>query len=297
MKTRLLLFAVIAFAISLATAISSAQRKPDPDQPIRGDFKITIKATASGQSTETTTMIKGVRARDESSMAVAGMTIKSVNITQCGLRRTIKVNDSARKYMITPMDSDAAEANSGSAGAAAGTVPTRRGGFVTMTVNTVDTREHKEMFGFTARHLKRMMMMESAPDACQQQQMKMATDGWYINLEYGLNCGSDRPPQVGGRTNPGGCRDRYEYKRTGPSKLGYPLVETTTMYGADGSVMFTRTTEVTELSRQPLDAALFEVPAGYTEARSQQEMSGAPSMAEIMANARQQSGETSSAVP
>jgi len=52
------------------------------------------------------------------------------------------------------------------------------------------------------------------------------------------------------------------------------------------------TKEVIELSRQSLDAALFDVPAGYTEARSQQEMSGAPSMAEIMAMARQRSGET-----
>jgi len=121
--------------------------------------------------------------------------------------------------------------------------------------------------------------------------MRLETDGWYINLEYGLNCGSDRPPQTG-RTAPGGCRDRYEYKRTGPSKLGYPLIETMTMYGADGNPMFTRTTEVLEVSRQPLDAALFDVPAGYTEAKSEQEMSGTPSMAETMAMSRPQSGES-----
>src|SRR5262249_16468146 len=40
-----------------------------------------------------------------------------------------------------------------------------------------------------------------------------------------------------------------------------------------------------------LEAALFEVPAGYTQASSQQEMYGAPSMAEIMAMAQQQSGQ------
>jgi hypothetical protein len=295
MKTRLLLFAVI-LAISLATAISSAQRKPDTEKPITGDFKITTKATASGQPTETTTMIKGVRARDESSMAVAGMTIKSVDITQCDLRRTIKVNDSARKYMITTMDSDDSSAGSQSSGATpTSSGPTRRGGVVTMTVNTIDTGERREMFGFTARHLKRTMMMESAPDACQQQHMKMETDGWYINLEYGLNCGSDKPPQAGQTAAAGGgCRDRYDYKRTGPTKLGYPLIETTTMYGADGSAMFTRSTEVIELSRQTLDAALFDVPAGYAEAESQQEMSAAPSMADAMAMARQQGQPSSS---
>jgi hypothetical protein len=150
------------------------------------------------------------------------------------------------------------------------------------------------MFGFTARHLKRTTMMESSPDACQQQKMKIETDGWYINLEYGLNCGTARPPQTGGRTAPQGCRDRYQSKRTGPVNLGYPLIETTTMYGSDGSVQFTMSKEVIELSRQTLDAALFDVPAGYAEARSQQEMYSQPSMAEMMAMGRQQESQSSS---
>jgi len=51
---------------------------------------------------------------------------------------------------------------------------------------------------------------------------------------------------------------------------------------------------VIELSRQTLDAALFDVPAGYTAASSQQEMYAAPSAADIMAMARQQQGESSS---
>jgi hypothetical protein len=294
MKTRLLLFAVIVLAISLATVISSAQRKPDTEKPITGDFKITIKTTMSGQDTQSTTMIKGLRERSETSMG--GMSMGTVKVTQCDLRRTIEINDSARKYLITPMDSDDASGGSGSASVGSATAgSTRRGGLVTMTVNTIDTGERKEMFGFTARHLKRTMMMESAPDACQQQHLKMETDGWYINLEYGLNCGSDKPPQAGGAAAAGGgCRDRFDYKRTGPVKLGYPLIETTTMFGADGSAMFTRTTEVIELSRQTLDAALFDVPAGYAEAKSQQEMSAAPSMADAMAMARQQQNQSSS---
>ena len=117
-----------------------------------------------------------------------------------------------------------------------------------MAINTVDTGERKEMFGFTARHLKRTMTFQSSPDACSQQQMKMETDGWYINLEYGLNCGSMRPPQTGGTADASGCRDRYEYKITGPQNLGFPLVETTTMYGTDGSV----TTTITQRSDRDL---------------------------------------------
>jgi hypothetical protein len=294
MKSRFILLAAIIFAISAVTAISFAQRSRDTaDKPITGDFKITIKNTTSGQSSESTTLIKGKRERAESSMGMAGA--NSVSITQCDMRRTIQINDSTRKYVVTPMDSDdnATSGNAGTSGASS-TEPSRRGGVVTMTVNTVDTGERKEMFGFTARHLKRTMISETSPDACSQNKIRMETDGWYINLEYGLNCGtSNRPPRMGPPAS-GGCRDRYDVKTTGPSNLGFPLVETMTMYGDNGQAMFSRTQEVLNISRQPLDAALFDVPAGYTEVKSYQELSGAPSMADAMAMQRQQSGDNHS---
>jgi hypothetical protein len=292
MKRRIILFIVIILGVSAWAAISFAQRRPDTaEKPITGDFKITIRNSVSGQTYQSTTMIKGKRERSETNMTAGGMSHGSVSITQCDMRRTIQVNDRSRMYLIAPMDSDSGDAGSGASAAASGG-PRTRGGLVTMTINTVDTGERKEMFGFTARHLKRTMSSQSSPDACNPNQIRMDTDGWYINLEYGLDCGSsDRPPQMG-RTAAGGCQDRYQFNRTGPAKLGYPLIETTTMYGADGSAMFTRTQEVIELSRQPLDASLFDVPAGYTEARSQAEMSGTPSMADAMAMSRQQSGDT-----
>ncbi len=294
MKSRLILFAVLIFVISAVTAISFGQRRPDDEKPITGDFKITIKTTMAGMPTQSTTMIKGLRERSETNMSMGGMNMSQTSITQCDLRRTIQINDRARKYMISPMDAD--EANGASTSAAAGPATgdtSRRGGLVTMTVNTIDTGERKQMFGFTARHLKRTIMSQSSPDACGQQQMKIETDGWYINLEYGLSCPTQRPPQRPGMASTG-CRDRYQYKHNGPSNLGYPLVETTTVYGADGSATFTMTKEVIELSRQTLDAALFDLPAGYTLANSQQEMNGTPSMAEIMAMAGQQPGQTNS---
>ena len=99
---------------------------------------------------------------------------------------------------------------------------------------------------------------------------------------------------MSGRPAAQGCRDRYQFKRTGPVNLGYPLMETMTMYGADGSVQFTMSKEVTELSRQTLDAALFDVPAGYSEARNQQEMYSRPSMADMQEMGRQQESQTSS---
>src|SRR5438445_12214970 len=53
--------------------------------------------------------------------------------------------------------------------------------------------------------------------------------------------------------------------RTGNGgRTGYPLTQTTTMHSEHGD--FTTTTEVVELSKAELDASLFDVPAGYTEA-------------------------------
>jgi hypothetical protein len=291
MKVKLFLFAALIGAVSITSAITSAQRKPVDEKPITGDFKIVTRMTVAANSTQSTTMIRGRRERTETNISAGTYSMSTVSITQCDMRRTIQVNDKARRYLITPMDLDDTANSTPSTGAAGGA--NQRGGVVTMSINTIDTGERKEMFGFTARHLKRTLSFQSSPDACSQQQMKIDTDGWYINLEYGLNCGSMRPTQnsygAGGST----CRDRYEYKITGAKNLGYPLVETTTMYGPDGAVTTSITKEVVELSRQTLDASLFDIPAGYTEAKNQQDMYPASSMAETMGMSRPNSGQTS----
>src|ERR1041385_2947911 len=229
MRVRLTLISIVLFFIASITAISFAQRTRDNDQPIRGDFKITIKQSFGGQEMQSTTMIKGQRERSETSMNVpgmpAGMNMGQVNITQCDMKRTIQINDRARKYLITPMEvDDSSPAERGGMSTPASSGANRRGGVVTMTVNTVDTGERKEMFGFTARHLKQTMMSESSPDACAQTNMKMERDGWYINLEYGLNCGPERPPQSPNTMPTGGCRDTYRFNHTGVTNLGYPPV-------------------------------------------------------------------------
>jgi hypothetical protein len=287
MRFRLFLFAFLIFAVSLVSAITSAQRRPETDKPLTGDFKITFRQTVSGNSMQSTTMIKGQRERSETSINAGAYTMTTVNVTQCDMKRTIQINDRARKYLITPMD-DGTTSGSTSTGTPRTGAPATRGGVVTMTVNAVDTGERKEIMGFTARHLKRTTIMESSPDACSQQKMKIETDGWYINLEYGLNCPANRSSYSSDATAAGGCRDRYVYKNTGPTHIGFPLQETTTMYGADGSVTMTMTKEVVEISRQPLEAALFDIPAGYTQANNQQEMFSTPSMDEMTATSRPQ---------
>jgi len=295
MKLRVAVLITVLLGITSITAISLAQRN-QTEKPIAGDFKITFKQSmGAGQEMTSTTMIKGLRERSE--MSVPGMPagMGMTTITECDLKRTIQINDRARKYMITPMDSGDTEAPTTPTGPRPSAGPSRRGGIVTMTMNTVDTGERKEMFGFTARHLRQTIMMDASADACNPNKMKMERDGWYINLEYGLNCGSERPPQAPNRMPTGGCRDTVHINKTGVANLGYPLIETTRIYGPDGqTVSYTMTKEVIELSRQPLDAALFDVPAGYTQANSTQEMYSM-SMADAMAMAQEKQGGTGDA--
>src|ERR1043166_3101941 len=157
MKLRLVLFTAVLFAIASITAISFAQRT-QTEKPITGDFKITFKQSmGSGQEMTSTTMIKGRRERSE--MSVPGMPagMAMATITECDLRRTITINDRARKYMISPMDTDDSEAPATPTEPRPSAGPSRRGGVVTGSINTVDTGERRDMFGFTARHLKQTM--------------------------------------------------------------------------------------------------------------------------------------------
>jgi hypothetical protein len=291
MKTRFVKLLVFISVVGTLAALSVLAQQPRSSQRSGGgDFRITEKTTVGGRSFESTTMIKGPRERSESNM---GMGMSTVSVTQCDLKQTIQINDRARKYLVTPMDNGDGAETANTAGAASSTPsgssgPTR-GGVVTYTITSTDTGERKEMFGFTARHLKSSMSMEPSPDACSKQTMRIDRDGWYIDLSYDFSCGFERPPQtnmMGGGARE--CQDRVRFRRSGSAKLGFPALETTTIYGSDGSVMTTMTKEVVDLSRQPLDAALFDVPAGYTQAQSKQEMYSAPSRAEIMAMAQQQ---------
>ena len=136
------------------------------------------------------------------------------------------------------------------------------------------------MFGFTARHLKTSTVIESSPDACNPTNQRIDTDGWYIDFSFGLQCDLGQAQTSYQPTAPGGCRDRYQFKNVGTVKKGYPLIETMTMYGPDGRVLTSTTKEVLELSREPLDAALFDIPTGYTEAASAQELYMPPSTGE-----------------
>jgi hypothetical protein len=125
----------------------------------------------------------------------------------------------------------------------------------------------------------------------------MESDGWYIDLPSGFSCDVSRPtaPNMGGGGRPD-CQDQMRVKQVGTARLGFPVSVTTKMKlgGADegdaevAAAMagaMTMTLEVTDISNVTLDPALFEIPAGYTEAASMMELYGSPSSADAMRQA------------
>lgn len=263
---RIYLPAALTMVCLLASAFVAQQpRKGPAGTPAKiNNLKIKYKTTSGGQSSESLTMIRGSRERSEMQLG-AGM--EMITITQCDLKRNVQLGTAAKKYMVTPMDTGATTAAESTTKTAA-----TRGGVVTYTTTSIDTGERREMFGFTARHVKTTTTMQSSPDACTPVNQKIERDGWYIDFSFGITCDLNRSQMMGSPAAQGGCQDRYQFKQVGTGRDGYPLIETTTMYGPDGQAMFSSSKEVVELSREPLDPSLFDVPAGYTETANSQEL-------------------------
>jgi hypothetical protein len=282
--------------LALATTYGQTRPRPTPGAAA-ADFKVRYKVTfmsmggpGQGQTSESLTMIKGPRERSETRM---GQGYDTINITQCDLKRTIQISDTTKKYIITPMAVSSSATTPAAPTTPQSAAPVRKGGTVTYITSSIDTGERREMFGFTARHVKSSMTIKSSPDACNPIDHRTETDGWYIDLNVGFDCNLDgRPPVMPGVMRPGGCVDQPIFKREGSGRIGYPLIETTKMYGPGGQVTFSTAKEVIELSREPLDIALFDVPAGYSEATSQQELFAIPSMTDVISGRQPGNSET-----
>lgn len=244
-------------------------------KPTTNDVKIRQRMSSGGvTAAESLLYIKGQRMRSEMPGNM-GFT----SIMQCDLKRTVTINEKTKTYMISTDGTGAVSTGEGDGGGAPVTPAAQqppvqpRGGLVNITNTITDTGERKEMFGFTARRIKTSLVKTASPDACDKDQ-KVETDGWYIDFQYTFECPTQGqkhqtyvPPQ-----RPG-CKDEIRAKTIGSAKLGFPVLVTTTIYQPDGRTT-TMTQEVLELSREPLAASLFDVPAGYTLAKDSNELYG-----------------------
>lgn len=259
----------LAFAVLILFSLSAA-----------ADTKIKTRNSMMGHSTESTVYIKGARERTEA--ASMGMGPGLVILTQCDQKRIVTINPQANTCMVMPLGGE-----SGAAGAAAPAAggSSRKGGTITFNVNTVDTGERQKMLGLNARHIKSTMNAESSADACSKTSLHTESDGWYADIAPALSCSMGAMPPPSGAGGRSACQDTVRFKHTGGGFPGYPLKQTTTMQAEGHS--FTTVSEVVELANGPLDASLFEMPAGCKVVSNYQELLNLGGMAAGMMGGRQ----------
>ena len=256
----------LAFAILILFSLSAA-----------ADTKIKTRNSAMGHSTESTVYIKGARERTEA--ASMGMGPGLVTLTQCDQKRIITINPQANTCMVMPLGEEAGAAAAPAAGGSS-----RKGGTITFNVNTVDTGERQKIFGLNARHIKSTMNAESSADACSKTSLHTESDGWYADIAPALSCSMGMMPPPSGAGGRSACQDTVRFKHTGGGFPGYPLKQTTTVQAEGHS--FTTVSEVVELTNAPLDASLFEMPAGCKVVSSYQELLNIGGMAAGMMGGR-----------
>lgn len=218
--------------------------------------------------------VKDARERSETRMQMEGMDFSAFmpqigEIRQCDLQQTIRFNDKSKRYYIEPFP-PAENVPLPAAQPSRTTVKVREGGILALTYTIVDTGERRQMFGFTARHLKTTQTIESGRDACDGEQRTVITeDGWFIYLiPENAKCDIDLPPEGRPQSE---CRNKLVRKGT----LRYPgtMIEgKRTIADLIKKTEFVSEVRTLELSRATLPISLFEAPAGYTEVNSMQSL-------------------------
>lgn len=248
-------------------------------------YKIRQSSSVMGMKIESTVYVKGMRKRTEST-AIMGMT-QPVTIEQCDLQRTVKINDKKKLYYIDSFyktqeeiidEEEPVKTKPAVSVKDKTTKSQEKGGVITIYYSIRDTGERKKMYGLTARHVWTTQKMKPSPEACMMKDsILVKTDGWYIDLPK-FNCPVRyTPPRIEkpAEKNQPECRDRFVTRRSGKGKLGFPLIETTTMQmGGEQSksMEFKTDLETLDFSMEKLDSMLFEIPPGYTETKNEEDL-------------------------
>ncbi len=258
-------------------------------------YKLHQATTIMGMKTESTIYVKGSRKRTEGG-TVMGIVNVPTTIEQCDLKRTIKINDKKKLYFIEPfakdddeeIDEDVKPATTVKTKPVEQTTP-KKGGTIFMWYSINDTGERKKIYGFTARHVWTNQKIKPSADACtMKDSMIIKTDGWYIDLPQ-FNCPVSYKPSktMAPVKQTIDCKDRYVNRRSGKGKLGFPLTETRTIITGAGAQTsnFETTLETLELTTAKLDSMLFEIPLGYKEAATEDELQDKFDVSEIIKQA------------
>jgi len=208
------------------------------------DVRVKSTLSAGGSTTESTVYTKGARQRLEYGT-------DATLIQQCDRKRLLQL-DAVTSSFQTIDTSPAA-------------IPQtpQPGGDVTIKTTLTDTAETKMLFGYKARHIKTVVTRTPSAQACDQVASVVETDGWYIDLPAAtLTCLLE--PAAPKATT---CQDQVKTELVGKAKLGYPVAYTITTKNGEAAPE-TISMQVLELEVKELAATLFDVPAGWTDAKA-----------------------------
>lgn len=248
--------------------------------PLFADFKLRQQVkTGTGKdgfTQERAVWVKGARERSENKIItdderMAQMMPVIAEIRQCDLRQTLKINDRVKKYFIVPFADNEDEPLPPVTPSTK--TETQKGGTVTSTYSLTDTGERRQMFGLSARHLIIKQTMESSKDSCGGENATSVTeDGWYVFLQpETAKCPVNLPRYDRTERIKPSCRDRFIQKGA-PQNPGMMLEGTTTIADLIRKTEVTTSVKTLDLSKAELEMSLFETPAGYSLADSEQSL-------------------------
>lgn len=241
------------------------------------DFKIVTRHQTTGPASTYTQYFSGSRSRHEYTSNLNGVEARSLATITWRGQGTNEV------YTLDLENHEYTRHQTDSRGIALGVRPIPREPSDTVLdiwIESTDTGEQQEMFGYTARHIITREKRVPGPGA-HSQASESETDGWYIDY--------DAAPEPVRRTKGSfsmlvafsGGRDEIKFHRSG-AVVGYPLKTRITnrshFTGADGKpteYASTSTQEVVEISRGPLDPSLFEIPKDFREVAQLRQISNA----------------------
>jgi len=202
-----------------------------------------------------------------SSVLPTQRTARHITITRCDERRTVELNDDARLYGWLPLDFVGRDVHSvRSWRQERREPPPAAGADVTITINTVDTGERRQVGSYSARHVITTITTDSSPDA-NTRPSQSVEDGWHIDLPRAgcWDAGDSHFFSIGSVVRPGGAPDRLNVQFRGAGRRGFPIEETTIRRG-EHEPPITSSVTLIEFSEAVLDTSLFDVPRGYRPA-------------------------------
>ena len=141
--------------------------------------------------------------------------------------------------------------------------PQPTGPVVVVTIDSVDTGERRQYGSYEAHRIRTRITIEPTAGATAKPG-RVDVDGWYLDVA-GASCRENPHPE---NISPGEWiplvhpgPNHLVFKHLGTAPHGLTLEETAKQQ-SDGNVLVNKT-ELVEISYEPLDQSLFEVPADY----------------------------------